>query len=274
VSRPIVSLLTDFGLRDPSPAICHGVILGIAPDVTIVDVSHEVAKFAIRDGAFVLALALPFLPRGVHVAVVDPGVGTERRPIAVRVGRGDVLVGPDNGLLRPAAERLGGLVEAREVANRALMRPEISASFHGRDIFAPVAAHLAAGAAAFEDVGPLVEPSGLVALELGTVVVGEDRLRTSVVYRDTFGNVKLAGTPADLDAAVGPLREGLALVLRAGIAPTPAPVAWRTTFGLAGAGEPLLYEDSYGRLCLAVNRGSAVARFGLDDDDPIEIARA
>ena len=150
---PVIGFLTDFGL-DGAAAACRGVMLSICPDAQIVDVSHSVRKYAVRDGAFVLRATLPYLPVGVHVGVVDPGVGTARRPIAVRVARGDVLVGPDNGILLPAADALGGAVEARELTNRDLWLPAVSATFHGRDLFAPVAAHLAAGDAAFEDVGP------------------------------------------------------------------------------------------------------------------------
>ena len=112
MGRPVISLLTDFGARDPSAGILHGVILGIAPDAAIVDISHEVHKFQIRDGALLLWCALPYLPVGSHVAVVDPGVGTARRPVAIRAARGDILIGPDNGLLPAAAERLGGATDA------------------------------------------------------------------------------------------------------------------------------------------------------------------
>src|SRR5215207_5339465 len=162
--RPVIGFLTDFGL-DGAAAICRGVMLSIARDAQIVDISHTVRKFAIGDGAYLLRSAVPWLPVGVHVAVVDPGVGTSRRPIAIRAARGDVLVGPDNGLLLPAAARLGGIVEARALENRAWMLPVTSATFHGRDVFAPVAAHLALGEG-FEDVGPAVRPDGLVRLGL------------------------------------------------------------------------------------------------------------
>ena len=113
--RPVISLLTDFGARDPSAGILHGVIRTIAPDADVIDISHEVRKFRIRDGALLLWCALPYLPVGVHVAVVDPGVGTARRPVAVRMARGDILVGPDNGLLLGPADRLGGVAEAVEL---------------------------------------------------------------------------------------------------------------------------------------------------------------
>ncbi|HXR27264.1 MAG TPA: SAM-dependent chlorinase/fluorinase, partial [Candidatus Baltobacteraceae bacterium] len=119
VDRPFISLLTDFGSRDPSAGIMRAVILGIAPGANVVDISHEVAKYRVRDGALLLWCAAPYLPVGSHVAVVDPGVGTERRPIAVRVHRGDVLIGPDNGLLLPAAERLGGIIDARLLTSTA-----------------------------------------------------------------------------------------------------------------------------------------------------------
>ena len=146
MTGPLISFLTDFGLRDPSAAIMRGVVLGIVPDARIVDISHEVHKFAIRDGALLLWCALPYLPVGFHVAVVDPGVGTSRRPLAILTGRGDVLIGPDNGLLIPAAERLGGIVEPRELQNPAYRLPVVTSTFHGRDVFAPAAAHLALGA--------------------------------------------------------------------------------------------------------------------------------
>src|SRR5262245_3242337 len=134
MGRPVISLLTDFGARDPSAGILHGVILGIAPEAAIVDISHEVRKYAIRDGALLLWCGLPCLPVGAHVAVVDPGVGTARRPIAIRAARGDVLIGPDNGLLLGGVERLGGVAAAHVLEAPEYRLPVISTSFHGRDI--------------------------------------------------------------------------------------------------------------------------------------------
>ena len=142
--RPVLAILTDFGL-DGAVAACKGVILGICRDAQIIDVGHSIRKYAISDGAFLLRFALPYVPVGFHIGVVDPGVGTPRRPIGIRTGRGDVLIGPDNGLLLPAADALGGAIEARELTNRDLWLPVTSSTFHGRDIFAPVAAHLASG---------------------------------------------------------------------------------------------------------------------------------
>ena len=274
---PLITLLTDFGARDPSAAILHGVIATIAPVARVIDISHEVRKFAIRDGAILLWCALPYLPMGFHVAVVDPGVGTERRPVALRAGRGDVLIGPDNGLLLAGAERLGGTSEARLLEAEAYRLPTVSTSFHGRDIFAPAAAHLATGVA-FDALGPAIDPAGLVPSPIPEPVVEPGTLRSAIVYVDTFGNVKLAGLRADLEAAIGPVTPGDRLELTfAAHDDRPAEahiVAWRATFGEAEPGEVLLYEDSYGRVCLAENQGNAGTDLGLSDDRPVSIRRA
>ena len=276
MAGPFISLLSDFGARDPSASILHGVILSIAPDARIVDISHEVRKFAIRDGALLLWCALPYLPVGNHVAVVDPGVGTARRPVALRVARGDVLIGPDNGLLTAGAERLGGVIEARLLESDAFRLRQVSTSFHGRDIFAPAAAHLAAGAA-FHAVGPGLDVATLVPSPIADPVVGPGCLRTSVVYVDTFGNVKLAGLRADVEEAIGPLRSGdrLELVLApdADDQARVETVHWRGTFGDAEPGETLLYEDSYGRICLAQNQGDAARHLGIAEEREVAIRR-
>jgi len=273
MSRPFVSLLSDFGLRDPSAAIMRGVVFGIEPDAEILDISHEVRKYRIRDGALLLWCALPYLPVGTHVAVVDPGVGTERRPVAIRVGRGDVLVGPDNGLLTMAADRLDGISGAVELTDPAYRLPAVSTSFHGRDIFAPAAAHLARGLP-LERLGPVIDPASLARLPIPAPVIGEGRLDAHVLYVDTFGNVKLTALAADLVAALGPVGSGETLLVELGKDARPVELAWRATFGEAAIGEPLLYEDSYGRLCVAVNQGDAAQGLALTEDLEITIRRA
>jgi S-adenosylmethionine hydrolase len=276
MARPVISLLTDFGLRDPSAAICHGVILGIAPEAQIIDISHEVRKYAIRDGALLLWSALPYLPVGAHVAVVDPGVGTSRRAIAIRVERGDSLIGPDNGLLLPAAERLGGPREVRALENEDFRLPKVSSSFHGRDIFAPAAAHLANGAR-FANLGQTIALNDLVRLNIGEPSVTPGALESAIVYIDTFGNVKLAGARADLEAALGPIRPGDLLEVNIGgphgrSRATEHPT-FELTFAEVALGHALLYEDSYGRLCLADNQGDLAARLELAEDQAITIRR-
>jgi hypothetical protein len=267
--RPVVSILTDFGARDPSGAICEGVILGICREAAVIHISHDVTKFAIRDGALMLWCALPFLPVGTHMAVVDPGVGTARRPVAVTTGRGDVLIGPDNGLLMPAAEKLGGVVAAHELTSEAYRLHPVSTSFHGRDIFAPAVAHLASGVPVGE-LGPALDPASLVALDIPPATAIPGGVATSVVYVDTFGNCKLAGMRADLEASAGPMHPGRAVRIEANGAPA-RDMAWSDTFGNVATGEPMLYVDSYDRLTVAVNQGNAAERLGLAQDQPIRI---
>jgi S-adenosylmethionine hydrolase len=267
---PVISLLTDFGLRDPSAAILHGVVLSIVPDARIVDISHEVHKFAIRDGALLLWCALPYLPVGFHVAVVDPGVGTARLPIAIATARGDILVGPDNGLLVAAAARLGGIAAVHVLEAAAYRLPVVSTSFHGRDVFAPAAAHLARGVA-IADLGRALDPAALVPSPIADAEVGDGELRSSVVYVDTFGNVKLAGLRADLEAALSAIHVGDPLVLAIG--DRRIETSWRSTFGDVAAGETLVYEDSYGRICLAASQASAAAIHGIVDDLEVIIRR-
>ena len=290
--RPVIGFLTDFGY-DGAAAICRGVMLGIARDAQIIDISHAVRKFAIADGAYLLRAAVPWLPIGVHVAVIDPGVGTDRRPIAIRTVRGDVLIGPDNGLLLPAAERLGGIAEARVLENRAWMLPATSATFHGRDIFSPIGAHLAIGAP-FEEVGSSIESGGLTRLDLPEPDAQQGRLATGVVYVDSFGNLRLAGGVEDLRKALGPVEPGTALLVdysaaRGGFNALAASetggtasrrgdrwerLTWRRTFGEASPGDLLAYEDSSGNIAIAVSNGSATTRLGAGTGARIGIRRA
>ena len=274
-NRPFISLLSDWGLRDPSPAICRAVVLGIAPDALIVDVSHEVEKYSVRHGALLLWCALPFLPIGAHVAVVDPGVGTDRRAIAVETARGDYLVGPDNGLLIPGAERLGGVTRCHVIENSQYRLPVVSSTFHGRDLFAPAAAHLALGVP-LEHIGPEIDPAHLRNIDWPQVGVREGGLETAVIYRDTFGNAKLAGLTADLVEALDGLSYGdvLSVSIAVGRRHHTEEVIWAQTFGDVGVGERMLYEDSYGRLCIAENQGSATASLGLEDGTPVTITRS
>lgn len=276
MERPFISFLTDFGPDGPA-AICRGVMLGIARDAQIVDLAHGIRKYAIAEGAYLLESAVTYLPVGVHVAVVDPGVGTERLPIGLRAARGDLLVGPDNGLLVPAAERLGGVVEARVLENRALMLAVSSSTFHGRDIFAPIAAHLAAGTP-FAAVGPTLPVGGLVRLAIPAPDVLDGALATSVLYVDSFGNVRLAAGPEDLERAVGPLEAGRPLVVSfegmSGQPPVVERTTWQPTFGRVPVGTSLLFRDSLGRVALADNQGDAAGRLGVAPERRVRIAAA
>jgi len=263
----IVTLLTDYGQADEFVGVCHGVIRTVAPDATIVDVTHGIPRHGIRHGALVLRNALPYLPIGVHVAVVDPQVGTERRAVALRCADGRLLVGPDNGVLSLAWERAGGVVEAMDISRSPQRLEPVSATFHGRDLFAPVAAHLATGAELATTGDPL-DPAELVALALPEPSVDGDHALAHVLMVDRFGNASLNLGHADL------LQAGLTLGSRAEIVAgdREAEATVVQTFADLPAGELLLYEDAWGSLALAINRGDAAAELALEPDREVRIA--
>jgi S-adenosylmethionine hydrolase len=260
---PFISLTTDFG--HAYTATCAGVIYTIAPDANVLVLSDEVTPYAIVEGAMLLRQALPYLPQGVHVGIVDPGVGTPRRPIALATARGDLLVGPDNGLLLPAAESLGGPVRAHLIENPAYRLPKVSTSFHGRDIFAPAAAHLATRVD-LADLGP--EAADLTPLDLPAPTIGSGELRTRVLYTDRFGSLILSATEDDLTNAFGPIPHGTALDLDG------TPVPYVATYGSVPENDPLIWVDSSGLLGLAVNQGSAADRFARTGGDEVILGRA
>jgi S-adenosylmethionine hydrolase len=267
-SRPFVSFTTDFGAA--YTATCAGVVYTIASEANVLVLSDEVTKYSIIEGAMLLRQAVPYLPVGVQVGIVDPGVGTRRHPVAVATGRGDVLIGPDNGLLVPAAEALGGVVRAHRLTNPAYRLPSMSTTFHGRDLFAPAAGHVATGVDIAE-LGPAIDT--LVPLEPPAPVIGSGALTLSVLYPDDFGSLILSGEAADLQAALGPVPHGtpLELIWAGTDGPRAVRVPYEETFGKVPFGEPLLFTDSSGWLGLAINRGSAEARFELATNQLITI---
>ena len=192
----VITFLTDFGLEDDFVGTCHGVIARIAPDARVIDITHGIRPGRVLQGALMLANTLVYMPVGVHLAVVDPGVGGSRRPLALRDGSGRLYVGPDNGLLLPAADRYGGVAEAHELANPAYALDHVSRTFHGRDLFSPAAAHLALGVPLGE-LGPPIDPDALVRLDVPQPQVGSGRLRATVLAVDRFGNAALNLTRDD-----------------------------------------------------------------------------
>jgi S-adenosylmethionine hydrolase len=236
--------------------------------VPLVDLTHGVPAGDVRRGALALHDALPHAPEGVHLAVVDPGVGTRRRAIAVRAAAADrILVGPDNGLLWPAIERFGGAAEAVELSASPFRLEPVSATFHGRDLFAPVAARLALGAALAEAGEPL-DPAALHRLELPAARVEPGRVVAEVVLVDRFGNASLSATADQLDAA---MRGRERAVVEMGEGSREAAIA--RTFGDVPAGEAVVYATSAGRVALGVNRGSAADALGLAVGDEVVIRR-
>jgi S-adenosyl-L-methionine hydrolase (adenosine-forming) len=261
-----ISLCTDYGCADGFVAACHGVIARIASHARVLDVTHAITPGDVRHGSVVLADTLPWLPPAVHVAVVDPGVGTARRGVAL-VSGDTVLIGPDNGLLLPAARALGGVRAAYELVEPAYRLPAVSATFHGRDVFAPAAAHLAVGVPP-DALGPMVDPASLVDLPAPVCDVNGTRIRVEVLTVDHFGNVALAAGAAEL-AAMG-LETGASATLRW---PTGAqPVRLGRTFGDVAEGDLILLIDSAGHLAVARRAGSAARHTGLKPGAVVELA--
>lgn len=249
----LVSFSSDYGSASPYVGICHLVIARIAPDVRVVDVAHTLR--GIRGGAAVLERSLPYAPGAVHLAIVDPGVGTARRPVAVRSADGSTLVGPDNGLLIGAAEALGGVTEAFELVDPAYRLAPVSATFHGRDVFAPAAAHLATGVPA-SDLGPRVDAADLVTLPPPYVAVAPGELDSDVLWTDDFGNLVLAATVGDLE------RSALSGTVAVEAGATVATARVGRTFADAAPGELVVYVDSAGRVAVARNGASAGEALG------------
>lgn len=252
-----LSLTTDYGRIDGFVAACHGVVARLAPAVRVIDVTHDVAPGAVAQAAAVLAQTVPHLPPAVHVAVVDPGVGTSRRGIAVQTPNG-VLVGPDNGLLPWAADALGGATAAVELTNVDWFAPVVSRTFHGRDIFAPVAARLATGSP-LTQAGRELDPADLVRLPDPVVAVGDGWLEAEVLTVDRFGNVQLA--------APGTALAGLGERLIVG----GIPATRGTTFADAPAGGLVVLVDSSDRVAVAANGGRASVLLRVTPGDLVRI---
>jgi S-adenosylmethionine hydrolase len=261
-----VTFLSDFGLQDDFVGTCHGVIKAIAPDVEIIDVTHGIPPQHVLQGALVLANTTGYMPTGVHLAVVDPGVGSSRRPLALRTGDGRLFVGPDNGLLVPAAERLGGIKEVHELANADYALDIVSRTFHGRDLFAPAAAHLAVGVA-LEALGPPVAPDALARLDLPEPEIGETRINATVLYIDRFGNVQLNLTREHLQQAE--VLPGTVVEVELALDRYYAVAA--RTFADARKGDVILYEDAYKNIALAISGGNAAELFGAAPGQAVRI---
>jgi S-adenosyl-L-methionine hydrolase (adenosine-forming) len=269
-SPPFISFLSDYGLADDFVGVCHGVIATICPPARVVDLTHGIPRHDVRAGALILAGALGFLPVGVHLAVVDPDVGAERRAVAIRLADDRLLVGPDNGLLTLAAEDGGGIIEAVDIARSPFRLEPVSATFHGRDIFAPVSAHLAAGAP-LPTAGDPIDPAELMRLEFQSPRHEDGAIVAHVRYVDRFGNLQLDAGHDDLTDSGLRLGRPTELELQDGVRYR---VHYARTFADADAGELLLYEDAQRRLAVAVSHGDAAARLGLGVGDELRIRPA
>jgi len=259
---PIITLTTDFGSRDPYVAEMKAVILGISPNATIVDITHQIEKFNVRMGAYVLAAASPYFPKGtVHVVVVDPGVGTERQPIIVETKK-CCFVGPDNGVLALAAKSIGGEVHVHRITNREFMLPKVSSTFHARDIFAPAAAHLANGRCPAE-LGPEIHQ--MISPQFARIVRRKDVLEGQVVHVDDFGNIITSFTEKELET----------MKIKGDVHVKVGNVALKLklckAYGDVEKAQPLAIIGSHDFLEISVNQGSAANIFNTRVGDKVVI---
>lgn len=264
-----LSFLSDFGYTDEFVGVVHGVIARIAPSVRIIDLTHGIARGDVHGGAMALTRAIQFMPDGVILAVVDPGVGTGRKAVAVRTPVG-YFVGPDNGLLAPAVAMVGGADLAVSIENEEFILPSPGATFHGRDIFAPAAAVLASGEARIEDLGPLVSPEVLTPLLIPlSEPIGNSSIKATALWIDSFGNVQLNVGPQDLNE--------LGLVVGDDVSVRREMmdyrITWGNTYGDADEGEAVIHVDSHGQIALAVRSGRADDDFGIAVGDGLVIGR-
>jgi S-adenosylmethionine hydrolase len=254
----VITFLSDFGLDDEFVGVVHGVIAKIAPEQTVIDLTHQIPPGDVRAGALALLRSIQYLPEGVVLAVVDPGVGTDRRAIAVESPWG-YFIGPDNGLLAPAVAMVGGAGRVVSLEDPRFILPAAGASFDGRDRFGPAAAVLASGQAQLEDLGPLVDGADLAPLLLPLAEAEGEGVRGEVWWIDRFGNAQTNLGPDDL-AALG-LAPGDTIAVEVGA--TAYEVPWVTAYGDVDHGETLLHVDSHGLIALAVREGKASDRMQL-----------
>jgi S-adenosylmethionine hydrolase len=262
----VITFLSDFGLRDDFVGVCHGVIRRIAPEVAVIDITHGIPPQQVLQGALVLAKTVPYMPEGVQLAVVDPGVGTDRKGLVLRDRSGRLFVGPDNGLLVPAADAGGGIAEAYELTSPEYALPSVSRTFHGRDVFAPAAAHLALGVEP-SSFGPPLDVAGLVRLDVPEPEVGTGRITATVLYVDSFGNVQLNLSNEHLDD-VG-IQPGAGVEVALG--PDRYYATAARTFADARQGDLIVYVDAYRNVSLAISGGDAATLLGSKPGDRVRI---
>jgi len=262
VSTKIITLTTDFGLKDPYAAEMKAAILGICPNAAIVDITHEIEKFSTRMGAYVLASAVPYFPKGtIHVAVVDPGVGTRRRPILIKTQQG-FFIGPDNGLLILAAEHQG-INRIHEITNPRLMLPRVSSTFHGRDVFAPAAAHLTSGVNPAEfgpEIHEITKPEFAKVTKRKNVLFGE------VLHVDNFGNIITNVRETELARIRVKERVNVELPDHK------LKLKFCRAYADAKPQQPLALIGSHSYLEIAMNQGDAAAEFNTKVGDKVTVS--
>jgi len=261
-----VSFLSDFSHHDEFIGVVHGVISKISPDVRVIDVIHEIPRGAIRAGALALTRAIQYLPSGVVLAVVDPGVGTERKALAIETAWGH-FVGPDNGLVSPAVAMVGGATKAVGITNPDVIIPSAGATFQGRDVFAPAAALLASGEAQLSELGPNLDLGELTPLLLPLPEIEQGRVSGEVWWIDVYGNAEMNMGPDELRLAGWD--EGSELTVAVGA--TRHEVRWVAAYAELSVDELGLVVDSAGLMALTLNRGNAAAALNVGDGTAVTV---
>lgn len=265
-----ITFLSDYGLQDEFVAVCKGVMHRIAPGVAIVDISHQLEPFALRRASLVLAAAVRYMPIAVHLAIVDPTVGSKRRAVAIGCRDGSVFVGPDNGLLNAAVQVCGGADGAWELSNPRLQLPEVSRTFHGRDIFAPAAAHVATGRGLHE-FGEALALEALVELPAPLLLEHAGHVHCEVIAIDRFGNVQLSVGAEQLARALSLAPESN---LDVWLGDRCLQGRWAGHFSAVPVGAAVVIGDSAGRATLAVNQGSFAGSTGVRTGDEVVLGQA
>ncbi|MEE8484989.1 MAG: SAM-dependent chlorinase/fluorinase [Acidimicrobiia bacterium] len=264
-----ISFLSDFGNADEFVGVVHGVIARIAPSTRILDITHGIGQGDIHGGAMALTRAVQYMPDGVFLAVVDPGVGTDRRAIAARTPVG-YFVGPDNGLLAPAVAIVGGADLIVSLEEPQFQLPAKGGTFAGRDIFGPAAAVLASDQAEIEDLGPALDPGSIKPLLIPLAEpAGNGAVRGSVLWVDTFGNIQFNVSPEDL-GALG-IKEGDDVLVSFNM--EEFRVVWGLTYGDVEEGEAIIHIDSHGQIAIAVRGGRADEDFSFGVGDTVLLGR-
>lgn len=266
--QPLITLTTDFGVQTQGIGTMEGVIFGIAPSARVIHLMHGIEAFNVRAAARTLE-AVRYIPRGFHVCVCDPGVGTSRRAVALETRRGDYLIGPDNGVLLPAATILGGIERAHELTNPQYMLQPVSPIFHGRDIFSTAAAHLANGVA-LESFGPAIDPRSLVAAPYEDATVTSGEIKAEVIQINHFGSIHLNVLHEQWDGC----NFLLGSELRVELPTTALTLKVARTFGDVSPGDALIMRDDYGRVEMARNLASFVEAYPVKIGDPVRIVRS
>lgn len=262
-----ISFLSDFGYGDEFVGVVHGVLAKLAPESRVIDLGHGTSRGNVRSAALALTRAIQYLPEGVCLAVVDPGVGSERRAIAAGTSWG-YFVGPDNGLLSPAVAMVGGASRIVSIENPEAMIPSPGQTFHGRDVFAPAAGLLASGEVTLDDLGPVIPGDEVTPLLLPLTETEGGTISGEAWWVDQFGNVQTNISPEEL-VSIG-LAEGAAVVVSVGS--TIHNLRWVSAYSDVAEGEPLLHIDSAGLMAIAVRSGRADEDLNLAEGVSVRMA--